>query len=101
MLNKHKFQNNILGRQKSNQPSFIEINRDNTTVPNAFNAHYLHACEETAVDFEVPQDAYRAYLRNPLNVSLYLTPTTEEEIKKYLDGLKFTAAGIANVPLSY
>ncbi|MPC50234.1 hypothetical protein E2C01_044058 [Portunus trituberculatus] len=45
-----------------------------------------------------PLDAHRQYLGVTLNASLYLTPTTQQEIKKILDNLKCSAAGIDDIP---
>ena len=92
-----KILNTVLGKPVSSKDhTFIDLNSDISSTPDAFNKHFLEA-GRTIIN-EERQGLYRNYLSNPPNVSLYLTPTTQEEIKKYLDNLKFTAAGIDDIP---
>ena len=91
--------NTILGKQKSNQPNNIDIDCDESAIPDAFNRHFLAVgggSSEAAGD--TPRDAHRQYLGAAPNTSLYLTPTTQQEIKTVLDNLKCTAAGIDDIP---
>lgn len=42
-------------------------------------------------------DNYAQYLPNPPNFSLYLTPTNQPEIEKYLKSIKSYASGIDDI----
>lgn len=90
--------NTILGKQNSNQQEFIDIECDAAAIPNAFNRHFLEVGGTSEAASMVPLDAHRQYLTAAPNTSLFLAPTTPQEIKSILDNVKCTAAGIDDVP---
>lgn len=93
-----KILNTILGKLKANKCDFIDIDCDATDIPDAFNRQFLEVGNNREAARAVPPDAHRQYLTAALNASIYLTPTTQQEIKNILDNLKCTAAGIDDIP---
>lgn len=93
-----KILNGILGKQSHNQSNFIDIDCDATTIPDTFNSHFLAAGGPSEAARAAPRGAHRQYLTTAPNISLYLAPTTQQEVKTILDNLKCNAAGIDDIP---
>ena len=90
--------NTILGKQNHNHSNFIDIDCNAENIPDTFNSHFLAVGGASEAARAAPSGAHRQYLATAPNTSLYLTPTTQQEIKRILDNLKCNAAGIDDIP---
>ena len=78
--------NTILGTSPAaRKESLIDIQCNNSSVPDAFNRSFLQLSGDTSVtDYDMPHDAHRTYFSPPLikcfTLSFSLSPTTPGEI---------------------
>ena len=87
--------NNILGRSTDSKHQTIEVHPPSTEIPNRFNDHFLNVGEQNHVNV---RNYFMQYLHNPPNYSIYLSPTSQTEVKKYLTAMKSFSSGIDDIP---
>lgn len=82
--------NNMLGRTEGTKQQSVELKPFCADIPNKFNDNFLRVGGQTQDN--VGND-YLQYLQNSPNYSLYLSPTSQDEIESYLKALKTSSSG--------
>lgn len=87
--------NNILGKSATYKKSKIELKPFCSNIPDIFNEHFLKAGGQT---IENIGNYFKNYLLNSPNFSMYMYPTTNTEIIKYIKSLKTSSCGHDDIP---
>ena len=88
-----KVLNSLLGKTYSADKTNIALNPPHMDISNAFNEHFM---KNNSVDSENLN--YRNYLINTPEFSMYMLPTDENEVKRYLNLLTTNASGYDDIP---
>lgn len=86
--------NTILGRCLKGHSQTIELVPCSSDIPNKFNEHFLNAGGNMQ---DASSNEHKNYLSNSPDISLYLTPVTQVEVKKCILNLKTTSPGYDDI----
>lgn len=93
--------NSVLGKSRHELPSYITFSNEtlssNTEIAEAFNNYFCNIAEKLSQSIAPSNTSFKAYLPEPVPYSLFIRPTTIQEVESVINNLKLTSPGYDNI----